>query len=244
MPAKRRRPRRHAARAQRDAPVSCQHRPCRCSAMSRPDPPSSPPRPKNHTGPGEGGGRQSATREARRDQAHLQGCNKVKDPALSGLRLSAAGLGGSAAHPVSSGSATKAPAQSAVRNQSLIIEGISPRSGRTGTAPLHGATPPDGVRAQLCASAHPARREARVPAGQLKNAAPSGARSAGQSATLENPAHLERAARSALAPVIVTGRPRRQGRLGEANPRRRVGGIERGAGLPAGINMLTSAITP
>jgi hypothetical protein len=29
-----------------------------------------------------------------------------------------------------------------------------------------------------------------VPAGQLKNAAPSGARSAGKSATLENPAHL------------------------------------------------------
>ncbi len=29
-----------------------------------------------------------------------------------------------------------------------------------------------------------------MPAGQLKNAAPSGARSAGQSASLENPAHL------------------------------------------------------
>ena len=58
------------------------------------------------------------------------------------------------------------------------------------------------------------------------------------------PAHLQRAVRPAPASVIVTGRPRRQGRLGGANPRRRVGGIERGAGLPAGVKMLTSAITP
>jgi hypothetical protein len=35
------------------------------------------------------------------------------------------------------------------------------------TAPLHGATQADGVRAQLCASADPARREARAPAGQF-----------------------------------------------------------------------------
>lgn len=40
------------------------------------------------------------------------------------------------------------------------------------TAPLHGATPTDGVRAHLCASAHPARREARVPAGQHKTPHP------------------------------------------------------------------------
>ena len=76
-----------------------------------------------------------------------------------------------------------------------------------------------------------------MPAGQLKNAAPSGARSAGQSATLENPAHLERAARTALAPAIVTVRPRRRRRLGEAFPRRRDRGIERGAGLPAGAEL-------
>jgi hypothetical protein len=50
------------------------------------------------------------------------------------------------------------------------------------------------------------------------------------------PAHLQRAVRPAPAPVIVTGRPRRQGRHGRANPRRRVGGIERGAGLLAGVN--------
>ena len=49
---------------------------------------------------------------------------------------------------------------------------------------------PDGVRAQLCASAHPAMREARAPAGQHKNAAPSGARSAGQSASARTPAPL------------------------------------------------------
>jgi hypothetical protein len=57
-------------------------------------------------------------------------------------------------------------------------------------APLHGATLTDGVRGQLSASAHPARRAARVPAGQPKNASPSGARSAGQSASLETPAHF------------------------------------------------------
>jgi|GEM_PF-5755378 hypothetical protein len=38
-----------------------------------------------------------------------------------------------------------------------------------------------------------ARREARVLAGQFKNAAPSGARSAGQSATSENPTHFRNA---------------------------------------------------
>lgn len=93
---------------------------------------------------------------------------------------------------------------------------------------------PDVLRPGLWASGRPARREARVPAGQLKDAAPSGARSAGQSATLESPAHLQRAARAALAPAIVTVRPRRQRRLGGASPRSRVCGIERGAGLPAG----------
>lgn len=81
-----------------------------------------------------------------------------------------------------------------------------------------------------------------MPAGQHKNAAPSGARSAGQSASLENPAHLRRAARAALAPAIVTGRPRRQGRLGGANRRRRERGIERGAGLPAGGQSYTNCV--
>ena len=77
-----------------------------------------------------------------------------------------------------------------------------------------------------------------MPAGQLRNAAPSGARSAGQSASLENPAHLQRATRAALAPAIVTVRPRRRRRLGGASLRRRDRGIERGAGLPAGANGL------
>ena len=48
-----------------------------------------------------------------------------------------------------------------------------------------------------------------MPAGQLKNAAPLGARSAGQSATSEDPAHLE-----ALAPFtfpIVTGTAKTRG---------------------------------
>ena len=108
----------------------------------------------------------------------------------------------------SSGSATTTPAQSAVRNQSLVIEGSSPRSGRTRTAPLHGAPPTGGVAASramtrlsrhrrsaasrsACASAaRTTRREARVPAGQDKKAAPSRARSAGQSASAKNPAPL------------------------------------------------------
>ncbi len=41
-----------------------------------------------------------------------------------------------------------------------------------------------------------------------------------------------------LRHAIVTVRPRRQRRLGGANPRRRDRGIERGAGLPAGGKML------
>ena len=81
---------------------------------------------------------------------------------------------------------------------------------RQKTAPLHGAKQPDGVRAQLCASAHPARREARVPAGQLKNTAPSGARSAGQSASICLPAQSE-----PLLIVTRTGRDYRPGSQAE-----------------------------
>ncbi len=74
------------------------------------------------------------------------------------------------------------------------------------TAPLHGAPPPDGVRAQLCASALPARREASVPAGQSKNTAHSRS-AAGKSATLENPAHFQRAVRTALRPCTMRSSP-------------------------------------
>ena len=49
---------------------------------------------------------------------------------------------------------------------------------------------PDALRADLWASGRPASREARVPAGQHKNAAPLGAQSAGQSATSALPAHF------------------------------------------------------
>ena len=42
------------------------------------------------------------------------------------------------------------------------------RNAAQATAPLHGATPTNGVRAQLCASAHRARRDARAPAGQVQ----------------------------------------------------------------------------
>lgn len=122
------------------------------------------------------------------------------------------------------------------------------------TVPLHGATPTDALRRQasLCRSlraaqprqrdavqtdrGRPARREARAPAGQLKNAAPSRS-AAGKSATANLPAHRP-ACRAALplAPAIVTKWPRRRRWLGGVNPRRRVCGIERGAGLPLAIS--------
>jgi hypothetical protein len=82
-------------------------------------------------------------------------------------------------------------------------------SGSPTSAPSHGATPTGDVsasrahdkavapevqrrnRSDSASGAHPARREARAPAGQPENIAPSGARSAGQSATLTPPAqHL------------------------------------------------------
>ena len=49
--------------------------------------------------------------------------------------------------------------------------------------PCNGAKPPVALRARKCASGRAAMREARVPVGQHRNAAPSGARSAGQSAS-------------------------------------------------------------
>ena len=156
----------------------------------------------------------------------------------------------------SSGTATRTPARprrpQSVDQHRAKFAAQRPNKKRH---PCNGATPTRVLRRQaspgrmLRASAAPAkgrravergraaRREARVPAGQFKNAAPSGARSAGQSASSKNPAHSQRAARAALAPAIATGRPRRRRRLGEANPRRRVGDIERGAGLPAGVNL-------
>lgn len=56
---------------------------------------------------------------------------------------------------------------------------------------------PDALRAGLWASGRPVSREARVPAGQNKKAAPSRS-AAGKSVTLENPAHL-------FTLLIVTG---------------------------------------
>jgi hypothetical protein len=53
--------------------------------------------------------------------------------------------------------------------------------------PCSGATPPGALRAGLWASGRPASREARVPAGQSENAAPSRSE-AGKSATLKTPA--------------------------------------------------------
>ncbi len=95
-------------------------------------------------------------------------------------------------------------------------------------APSHGATQTGGVAESEAGTrllsqrvsaaspresapvARPARREARVPAGQLKNTAPSGARRVGQSATSENPAHF-----SALP--ILTGTAKTLGLVREVH---------------------------
>jgi hypothetical protein len=78
----------------------------------------------------------------------------------------------------------------------------------------------------------------------LKTPHPQGARSAGKRASQENPAHFQRSVRSALAPAIITVRPRRHKRLGGASPRRRGCGIERDAGLHAGAKPLDQGHTP
>ena len=77
------------------------------------------------------------------------------------------------------------PTQSMERSRS----GSLSRNAAQATAPLHGAAPTDGARAQLCASAHPARREARAPAGPPKNTAPSKS-AAEKSAALHPPSHF------------------------------------------------------
>jgi hypothetical protein len=69
---------------------------------------------------------------------------------------------------------------------------------------------PDALRAGMWASGRPASREARVPAGQLKNAPPLGARSAGQSVSSQIPAHLPTL-------LIVTQRAKTTGLVRAAN---------------------------
>lgn len=73
-------------------------------------------------------------------------------------------------------------------------------------------------RSERAPGAHPARKEARAPAGQRKDAAPSGARSAGQSASLNPPAH-----HSPLPIVTRMGRDYRPG------PRQRIERVARRA---------------
>ena len=79
------------------------------------------------------------------------------------------------------------------------------------------------------ASGREARRQARVPAGQLKSAAPSGAHSAGQSATLEIPAHF-------LALPIVTRRAETTGLVRAAH---RAGCPKGSAYLQAHLRLLS-----
>jgi hypothetical protein len=102
------------------------------------------------------------------------------------------------------------------------------RSGSQGTVPSHGATQTGDVPAQAegatrllseaqrrrrserASGAHPTRREARAPAGQRKDAAPTGARSAGQSASLSLPVRPPRS-RSSPEWAGTTGPVRTRG---------------------------------
>ena len=102
------------------------------------------------------------------------------------------------------GKALGVPTQSGERRRSASLSRAAaqrrrPRTGRRRRTPCGGKQVPAG----RCASAQPrqrgaaqtdrgrlARREARAPAGQHKDAAPSGARSAGERAPLEPAAHL------------------------------------------------------
>ena len=79
-----------------------------------------------------------------------------------------------------------------------------------------------------------------MPAGQYKNAAPSGSAQRGKECDIKKlPLIYSGPSGPRLRHAIVTVRPRRHRWLGEANPRSRDRGIERGAGLPAGAKMLT-----
>ena len=139
-----------------------------------------------------------------------------------GLRLSAVGLAGSTAHPPLRGRPQNAGAPAPSKISRISLKEYRRAAAEQERHPCTARRQPDVLRAGLWASGRPARREAREPAGQPKNAAPQGAQSAGQSATLEIPAHLQRAVRTALAPCDRYRRPRRGSRLGGAS---RAGGV-------------------
>jgi hypothetical protein len=135
----------------------------------------------------------------------------------------------------SSGTATKTPAHP----RRPKISRISLKEHRRAAAeqerhPCTKRRQPDALRAGLWASGRPARSAQECLRVSSITSHRQGARSAGKSATLENPAHFQRAIRAAFAPAIVTNRPRHRRRLGGANRRRRDRGVERDAGLPAG----------
>lgn len=136
----------------------------------------------------------------------------------------------------SSGTATKRRRTRAVQNQSNIIERISPRSGRTRTAPLHGATP--------------AGRPARGPVGQRASGQERGKRACGSAQKRRTPRSAKRGAECDLrnSRSFAAGRqdracamrslPKAETRLAArwSKPRRRGCVIERGAGMPAGAS--------
>lgn len=139
-----------------------------------------------------------------------------------GLRLSAAGLAGSAAHPPLRGRPQKRRRIRAVQNQWNIIEGISPRSGRTRTAPLHGATPAG------CPAPGPVGQRA---SGKERGKSASG--SAKRPRTLKERATRERV-RPQKIPLIFRGALR--GVPAEGVRRNRVAGLMAGEGFPHQTN--------
>jgi hypothetical protein len=86
-----------------------------------------------------------------------------------GLRLRLAGLRRERRPPRPFGGRTSTPRREAPRHHSdLDPQGLQPSP----TAPLPERSPPDALRAGLCASGHPAMSKVRVPAGQLKRCRP------------------------------------------------------------------------
>jgi hypothetical protein len=171
----------------------------------------------------------------------------VEDPALAGLRLSAAGLAGSAAHPPLRGSATETPAHRAAHKPTMrLFQHPRPADDRQnqGLAPAKEATAKClcGIgQGGSCrpvnpalALAEPVRKCARGPPRQ--NAAPSRARhqTGGKSASSAPIICSGLIGRTCAMRSSPTGRDAKAARCSETRTDG-VREIERGAGLPAGV---------
>jgi hypothetical protein len=154
----------------------------------------------------------------------------VEDPALAGLRLSAAGLAGSAAHPPLRGSATETPVHRADHKPTMRLlkhsrpaddrqnQGLAPAKEVTAKAPVRDWPGRQLSSGQSCAGA--CRAGSQVRAGPLSsNAAPSRAR------------HRKGGKERVISPAPHSGRcggfaPRRRG------SRRQRSGSGSGEGFP------------